>query len=199
VDDSIEKENGKEPLGNEKSPGRIMSLGIKFSDYGIAQFNEAFWDNSGSWVINNVEEALDRAVIKLISSYDILGTSWLDVETWASMLLGFLQEERSILEDLHQVPFQVAPTRPISHSSPDIENAADERIRAWLALGNQPGAGGGPDIGPPYVLPGVGASRVREARMNQGRQRIMTLERKETLNSSGYMRGIARESRRSAF
>ena len=129
-----------------------MSLGIKLPDYGIAQLNEALGNDSRSWVVNDLEQALDRAVIELIGSYDILGTSWLYIETGSGMLLGLLQKECSVLEDLHQVPFQVTPARPIPHGSPDIENAADERIRAGLALGDQPGAGGGPDISPADIL-----------------------------------------------
>jgi hypothetical protein len=88
------------------------------------------------------------------------------MDTCTSLVLGFLQQEGSILEDFHEIPFHIAFPGPISHGCPNIENTANKGIHAGSALGDQSRACGGPHIRSPNIFQGIWASGIGKASMN---------------------------------
>ncbi len=166
VNDSVEKEDRKEPLGHEKSSGGIVPLRVQLPQDGVSQFDETFRNASGAWIVHQLKESTEGGIIELIRGDRVLGIAWLDVDPGPGLVLGFFQQEGSILEDFHEVPFHVGPARPVPHGCPNIQNATEERIRACLGLRNQSGASGRPHVRSPEVFRGIRPSGVGKAGMN---------------------------------
>lgn len=91
MNDSIKKEDREQPFGDKKSPGRVVSFGIKLPKYGISKFNETLWDASCAWIINNLKKSIEGCIIELIRGDGVLSIPWFNMNTGSSLVLGFFQ------------------------------------------------------------------------------------------------------------
>lgn len=80
-----------------------------------------------------------------------------------------------------------------SHAGPYVQDGLDEAVCSCLVLLDHLGAGGGPDIGTAQVLGGVRSRGIGEDGVDERGQRVVSLERQETLHGAGSRwRGLAR-------
>ena len=97
------------------------------------------------------------------------------------LVLGPVQQKGSILEDLHQVPFHIGLARPVTHCCPDVENGNKKVLSGGLGLRDKPCQSSSPDFGSSLILRTIRSSRIGKAGMNKNGQRIVALERQQSL------------------
>jgi hypothetical protein len=107
VNDDAQQKDEKEAPPYQPSGSVFDQFTVQPFEDGVSQLKKAFRDTGGVVVVDHLKQIVHRIVIEFLGSNFVGVVPVGKIESGTMLILGSFQEERTVFEDLHQIPFHI--------------------------------------------------------------------------------------------
>ncbi|KAI6751901.1 hypothetical protein HG531_006597 [Fusarium graminearum] len=182
VDNDAQKEDEKQAPPDQPARGVFDILVVELLQNGISQLQESFGYSSGILVVDKLKQLVYGSLVELLGCNLVRVVPVGEVESGTMLVLGPVQQKGSVFQNLHQVPFHIGLAGPVTHCCPNVENRNQKVLSSGFRFRNQAGQSRCPNIGSSLILRTIRSSGIGKAGMDKNGERIVTLERQQSLN-----------------